>query len=113
MQHRSVSGFEPWRVHCGTYRDPEKRPSAREALLHPWLAVGGDEDRRKGKPLASTVVQRIQRFQQGNLVQRSIFEMIAQELLNMLPPPPPTPGDSTNHSQQHCWALPQPAQLTQ
>lgn len=54
-----------------------------------------------GKPLASTVVQRIQRFQQGNLVQRSIFEMIAQELLNMLPPPPPTPGDSTNHSQQH------------
>lgn len=30
----------------------------------------------------------VQRFQQGNAVKRTIFEMIAQELLNMLPPPP-------------------------
>lgn len=41
-------------------REPEKRPTAREALQHPWLALGGDEDRRKGKPLAKTVIQRIQ-----------------------------------------------------
>ena len=41
-------------------RDPEKRPTAKEALEHPWLAAGSTADRSKGPPLHRTVVQRIQ-----------------------------------------------------
>ena len=41
-------------------RDPRLRPSAKEALKHPWLAGGTIADRYKGKPLEQTVVQRIQ-----------------------------------------------------
>lgn len=44
-------------LHC---RDPRQRPSAKEALKHPWLAGGTIADRYKGKPLEQTVVQRIQ-----------------------------------------------------
>ena len=35
-------------------RDPEKRPSAQEALNHPWLQ-GDVSDRSKGKPLSFQV----------------------------------------------------------
>ncbi len=41
------------------YRDPTKRPTAREALAHPWLR-GTSADRSTGKPLDQTVVQRVQ-----------------------------------------------------
>lgn len=44
-------------------KDPTKRPSAHEALQHPWLQ-GTVADRTVGPPLASTVVARIQRFAQ-------------------------------------------------
>jgi hypothetical protein len=67
------------------HRDPEKRPTAREALQHPWLAGGTVADRGTGAPLHHTVVQRIQRFAQGvaqgNALRRSIFELIANELI--------------------------------
>lgn len=41
-------------------REVDQRPTAREALQHPWLRSGGDEDRGKGTPLSHTVIQRIQ-----------------------------------------------------
>ena len=41
-------------------RDPLKRPSAKEALQHPWLQDGSVAQRRQGKPLNATVVQRLQ-----------------------------------------------------
>lgn len=40
-------------------RDPAKRPTAKEALKHPWLR-GSVSDRSTGKPLSLKVVQRIQ-----------------------------------------------------
>jgi calcium-dependent protein kinase len=42
-------------------KDPLQRPSAREALRHPWLR-GGIEERfaAGGRPLSLAVVQRIQ-----------------------------------------------------
>lgn len=40
-------------------RDPTKRPTARDALTHPWLR-GSIADRGTGKPLDQTVVQRLQ-----------------------------------------------------
>ncbi len=40
-------------------RDPAQRPTARQALNHPWLK-GSAADRTHGKALDKTVVQRIQ-----------------------------------------------------
>lgn len=40
-------------------KDPAKRPTAKEALKHPWLR-GSISDRSSGKPLSLKVVQRIQ-----------------------------------------------------
>ena len=40
-------------------RDPAKRPSAKQALQHPWLQ-GHAGERPLGKPLSLSVVQRIQ-----------------------------------------------------
>lgn len=40
-------------------RDPEKRPSAKEALKHPWLQ-GNSSERSAGKQIDLSVVQRIQ-----------------------------------------------------
>jgi hypothetical protein len=41
-------------------RDPKQRPTAREALKHPWLHGGSTADRGEGAPLDKTVVQRLQ-----------------------------------------------------
>ena len=41
-------------------RDPEQRPTAKQALQHPWLKGGTVAERTKGKPLSLSVVQRIQ-----------------------------------------------------
>lgn len=62
-------------------KDPEKRPSAKEALKHPWLK-GTISERSKGKPISLAVVQRIQRYSQASLFKRSVLELIAEELLN-------------------------------
>ena len=41
------------------HKDPEQRPSAKEALQHPWLR-GTARERSVGRPLSLAVVQRIQ-----------------------------------------------------
>jgi calcium-dependent protein kinase len=61
-------------------RDPEKRPTAKEALKHPWLR-GNSADRASGAPIEQSVVQRIQRFAQSSLFKRGVFQLIAEELL--------------------------------
>ena len=59
-------------------RDPKQRPTAREALKHPWLHGGTTADRGEGAPLDKTVVQRLQvplRVLDLNLVlSHSLFE---------------------------------------
>lgn len=40
-------------------RDPKQRPSAQKALEHPWVQ-GRKKQRTEGKPLAGTIVQRLQ-----------------------------------------------------
>jgi calcium-dependent protein kinase len=60
-------------------RDPEERPTAVEALNHPWL-LGDVCDRKKGKQMPLNVVQRIQRFGRIDVLQRSLLELIAAEL---------------------------------
>eukprot|EP01024_Parvocaulis_polyphysoides_P015377 TRINITY_DN16700_c0_g1_i9.p1 TRINITY_DN16700_c0_g1~~TRINITY_DN16700_c0_g1_i9.p1 ORF type:complete len:437 (+),score=81.29 TRINITY_DN16700_c0_g1_i9:273-1583(+) len=61
-------------------RDPEKRPTAKEALQHPFLR-GKITERKTGQPLDS-VVQRIQRFSQSGILKRTVLQMIAQEILD-------------------------------
>ncbi|KAK9804764.1 hypothetical protein WJX72_004008 [[Myrmecia] bisecta] len=81
-------------------RDHQQRPTATEALKHPWLQ-GSVADRGTGKPLSQTVVQRVQRYAQGNVLKRSIFELIAQELIKMMPPPAPSSPDGSGHGSGH------------
>lgn len=61
-------------------KDPAQRPTAKEALKHPWLQ-GKIDERSTGRPLSLAVVQRIQRFSQASLFKRTVLEMIAEELL--------------------------------
>lgn len=62
------------------HRDPSKRPTAKEALKHPWLQ-GTSAERSAGRQIDITVVQRIQRFAASSLFKRSVFQLIAEELL--------------------------------
>eukprot|EP01025_Chloroclados_australasicus_P037808 TRINITY_DN3866_c0_g4_i1.p1 TRINITY_DN3866_c0_g4~~TRINITY_DN3866_c0_g4_i1.p1 ORF type:complete len:632 (-),score=82.18 TRINITY_DN3866_c0_g4_i1:442-2337(-) len=62
-------------------RDPKKRPTAKEALQHPFLK-GQSNERGQGEPLSLAVVQRIQRFSQAGQFKRTVLEMIAHELLD-------------------------------
>mgnify|MGYP001806592991 CR=1 FL=1 len=64
-------------LHC---RDPTKRPTAKEALKHPWLQ-GNSSERSIGKQIDVSVVARIQRFAQNNRFKRSVLRLIAEELL--------------------------------
>ena len=65
-------------------KDHTKRPTAREALKHPWLAADFHVSRKR--KIDATVVQRLQRFAQSNAVKRSILDLIAEELLKLAPP---------------------------
>ena len=76
-------------------KDPAARPTARAALRHPWL-VGDVSDRYKGRPLRATVVQRVQRFAAAPALQRSIFELMAAEVLRLAPG---SPGGSRHGSE--------------
>jgi len=62
-------------------RDPAKRPTAKEALKHPWLQ-GTSAERSTGKRLQQSVVARIQRFSAVSHFKRSVLQMIASELLH-------------------------------
>lgn len=66
-------------------KDHAKRPTALQALQHPWLRGPGTSERGQGKRLAIGVVQRIQRYSQGSAFKRSVLEMIAEELLHERP----------------------------
>ena len=65
-------------------KNHEKRPTAKEALKHPWLQTSFHLG--TSRPLNTTVVQRIQRFAQTNVLRRTILELMANELLKMAPP---------------------------
>lgn len=62
-------------------RDPAKRPTAKEALKHPWLR-GNSSERSIGKQIDVSVVARIQRFAQNHRFKRSVLRLIAEELLS-------------------------------
>ncbi|KAL0045777.1 hypothetical protein WJX82_004129 [Trebouxia sp. C0006] len=64
-------------------KDPKARPSAKDALQDPWLK-GNSTERNQGKPIDATVVQRIQRYAQTSVLKRSIFELIAAELIKTM-----------------------------
>ena len=66
-------------------KDPKQRPTAREALKDPWLLSTFHAGREEMGPLDSTVVQRLQRFAQANLLQRTILELVASELVKVMP----------------------------
>jgi len=79
-------------------KDPKDRPTAREAMRHPWI-IPAFHAGKKSKPLNATVVQRIQRYAQSNAVKRSILELIANELLKMVPLSPHVPPPSGQQQQ--------------
>lgn len=54
---------------------PVQRPSAVEALEHPWLRRGGPSERGTGKPLGGQVVQRLQRFGHSSLFKRTVLQV--------------------------------------
>ena len=56
------------------------RPTAQEALNHPWLK-GDVSDRTKGKPLSFQVVQRVQRYGRNNILKRSLLSLMVSELM--------------------------------
>lgn len=58
-------------------KDPASRPTARQALKHPWVKRGG----AKHTQLSETVVQRIQRFGQSSIFKRTVLDMVANELM--------------------------------
>ena len=66
-------------------KDPRQRPTAREALKDPWLLSTFQAGREGLGLLDSAVVQRLQRFADANLLQRTILEMIASELVKVMP----------------------------
>lgn len=66
---------------CLPRRDPTQRPTAKEALKHPWLR-GNSSERSMGRQIDLSVVQRIQRFAQNNHFKRSVLQLIAEELLS-------------------------------
>ncbi len=60
-------------------RDPAKRPTARDALQHPWLR-GRVDERASGRPLDDQVVARLQRFAQSSVFKRTVLEAMAADL---------------------------------
>lgn len=59
------------------HKDPTSRPTAKQALKHPWVRRGG----AKPTQLSETVVQRIQRFGQSSIFKRTVLDMVANELI--------------------------------
>lgn len=65
------------------HSDPTKRPTAKEALKHPFLAKRGADDRSTGRHLGMKVLKRIQRYGQSSLFKRTVLELIAEDLLSL------------------------------
>jgi len=65
-------------------KDPNERPTANEALRDPWLLCASQTRKDRMEPLDLTVVQRLQRFAQANLLQRTILELVASELIKTI-----------------------------
>ncbi|GIL70760.1 hypothetical protein Vretimale_3845 [Volvox reticuliferus] len=61
-------------------RDIGTRPTAKDALKHPWLN-GNSSERSTGRKLHQSVVARIQRFAAGSQLKRTVLQSIASELL--------------------------------
>mmetsp|Transcript_11822 Transcript_11822/g.32269 ORF Transcript_11822/g.32269 Transcript_11822/m.32269 type:complete len:1088 (+) Transcript_11822:41-3304(+) len=61
-------------------KDPHQRLNAQQALEHPWIQ-GKKKQRTEGKPLAGTIVQRLQRFGTESAFKRTVLDMIANDLL--------------------------------
>ena len=61
-------------------KDPAERPSAVDALGHPFLH---DHPTKADRPLHHSVVQRIQRFAQNGVFKRRVLEHIARDLVQM------------------------------
>lgn len=62
-------------------KDPSKRPTAKQALEHPFLKGGKASDRSVGKKLSRSVVQNIQRYAQEGLFKRTMLQSIVTEIL--------------------------------
>ena len=58
-------------------RDPEKRISARAALLHPWLQQTAAAQEQ---PIGGQVVARLQRFSTYGLLKRSVLRLLGDQL---------------------------------
>jgi len=58
-------------------RDPKKRPSAKEALEHPWIR---DAQGAADLPLGGSVIQRLQRFSTYGALKQMILKMIVDEM---------------------------------
>ena len=68
-------------------KDPDARPTARAALLHPWLTKSEalwKAEALKGKDTAlnGQVVARLQRFATQGLLKRSVLRLITSEMLS-------------------------------
>jgi calcium-dependent protein kinase len=69
-------------------RDPAARPTAAEALAHPWLS-GGVAERSTGRQLPLGVVARVQRYAAASAFKRTVLEHIAAELVAAARAAPP------------------------
>ena len=58
-------------------RDPERRVTARAALLHPWLQQTAAEAEQ---PIGGQVVARLQRFSTYGLLKRSVLRLLGDQL---------------------------------
>ena len=63
-------------------KDPLKRPSAIDALSHPFLKED-EKSKKVDRPLHHSVVQRLQRFSQNGVFKRRVLEHIANDLVKM------------------------------
>lgn len=68
-------------------KDPEARPTARAALLHPWLTKSealwkAEANQGKDRALDGQVVARLQRFATQGLLKRSVLRLITREMLS-------------------------------
>ena len=62
-------------------KDPLKRPSAAQALMHPFLHTPNQTPTSVERPVQETLVQRLQRFAQNGVFKRCLLEHIAADFM--------------------------------